>query len=125
MKKDQRPVYLDVLKYKFPNTAIVSIFHRISGVILFLYTPFLIWALDISLSSGESFQHLINNLDLPLMKFLLWVLLAALIFHLVAGIRHLLMDMGIGESHWGGRLGANLVFIISIPLIIIAGLWLW
>jgi succinate dehydrogenase / fumarate reductase, cytochrome b subunit len=123
--KDKRPVYLDVTKYKFPNTAIVSILHRISGVILFLYVPFLIWALDLSLSSGEQFQQLIYIFNLPIIKLLLWLLLASLSFHLVAGIRHLLMDIGIAETHRGGRLGANVVFIVAIILIIAAGLWLW
>jgi succinate dehydrogenase / fumarate reductase, cytochrome b subunit len=123
--KDKRPVYLDVTKYKFPNTAIVSILHRISGAILFLYVPFLIWALDLSLSSGEQFQQLIYIFNLPIIKLLLWLLLASLSFHLVAGIRHLLMDIGIAETHRGGRLGANVVFIVAIILIIAAGLWLW
>jgi succinate dehydrogenase / fumarate reductase, cytochrome b subunit len=123
--KDNRPVYLDITKYKFPNTAIVSILHRISGVILFLYVPFLIWALDMSLSSGEQFQQLIYIFNLPIIKLLLWLLLASLSFHLVAGIRHLLMDIGIAETHRGGRLGANVVFIIAIILIIAAGIWLW
>ena len=123
--KQSRPVYLDVTQYKFPNTAIVSILHRVSGVMLFLYLPFLIWALDMSLSSGAHFQQLNFHLSFPVVKFFLWVFLAALIFHLVAGIRHLLMDMGIGETHRGGRLGANMVFIIASLLILIAGLWLW
>lgn len=125
MKAQQRPVYLDVTKYKYPNTAIVSILHRISGVVLFLFTPFLLWALDMSLSSGVRFQALLHNFDNTLMKFIIWAFLAALMFHLVAGIRHLLMDMGIGESHRGGRLGANIVFIVSFILILLAGLWLW
>ncbi len=123
--KDNRPVYLDVTKYKFPNTAIVSILHRISGVLLFLYIPFLLWALDLSLSSGEQFQRLMHFLSFPIIKFFTWVLLAALIFHFVAGIRHLCMDMGWGETHRGGRKGANIVFVVSVFLILAAGLWLW
>lgn len=123
--KDKRPVYLDVTKYRFPNTAIVSILHRVSGVLLFLYIPFLLWALDMSLSSGEEFQRLAFHLGHPVIKFFSWLLLASVIFHLIAGIRHLLMDMGLGETHRGGRLGANLVFITSILLILVAGLWLW
>lgn len=121
----QRPVYLDLTKYKFPNTAIVSILHRISGIIIFLFIPFLLWALDMSLQSGEQFAALLRSLDNIAMKFVLWSLLSAVIFHWVAGIRHLLMDMGFGESHYGGRLGANIVFIVSIVLIILAGIWLW
>lgn len=123
--KNKRPVYLDVTKYKYPNTAIVSILHRISGVFLFLFTPFLLLALDKSLSSSEQFQGLIHNLDEPVMKIILLVFLSSLIFHFVAGIRHILMDFGIGETHRGGRLGANVVFIVSALLILIAGVWLW
>lgn len=123
--KDQRPVYLDVTKYKFPNTAIVSILHRISGIILFIYIPFLLWALDKSITSGEQYLELIHSWDAPVMKAFLMLFLASLIFHLTAGIRHLLMDMGIGESHKGGRIGANIVFIISAILILALGVWLW
>lgn len=123
--KNKRPVYLDVTKYKFPNTAIVSILHRVSGVVLFLFVPFLLLALDKSVSSGEEFTGLIHTLEMPVMKIVTFLFLASLIFHLVAGTRHLLMDMGIGETHRGGRLGANLVFIISGILILAAGVWLW
>lgn len=125
MVNRQRPVYLDITKYKFPITAIVSILHRISGVIIFLFIPFLLWALDMSLQSGEQFQALLRYLDNVAMKLLVWILLAAIIFHWVAGIRHLLMDVGVGESHYGGRMGANIVIIISIVLIILSGIWLW
>lgn len=121
----QRPVYLDITKYKFPNTAIVSILHRISGVILFLFTPFLLWALDKSLQSGEQFQALLRSFDNLAMKFILWIFLAAVIVHLIAGIRHLLMDMGFGESHQGGRVGANIVFVLSAVFILLAGIWIW
>jgi succinate dehydrogenase / fumarate reductase cytochrome b subunit len=123
--KNKRPVFLDITKYKFPNTAIVSILHRISGVILFLYLPFLLWMLEKSLTTDEKFQELIHLLDNSFMKLLLWLLLAATIFHLVAGIRHLLMDMGIGESYRGVRIGANMVFVIAALLILVSGLWLW
>ncbi len=123
--KDKRPVYLDVTKYRFPNTAIVSILHRISGIVLFLYIPFLLCALDRSVSSGEEFQGLVLSLDYPIMKILAWVFLSALIFHIVAGTRHLLMDMGLGESHRGGRISANVVFVVSALLILAAGVWLW
>lgn len=121
--KEKRPIFLDVTKYKFPNTAIVSILHRISGIILFLFLPFLIWALDKSLSSGEHFQELLQSLEYPLVKLIVWLLLVSLIFHLIAGIRHILMDMGIGETHYGGRLGANLVLIISLLLALTVGVW--
>lgn len=123
--KAKRPVYLDITGYKYPNTAIVSILHRISGVILFLSIPFLLWALDKSLASGDQFQALIQQFEVPAIKCLLWIFLAALIFHLVAGIRHLLMDAGLGESLRAGRLSATVVFVVSVLLILLAGFWLW
>ena len=59
------------------------------------------------------------------MKLVLTAILAPFIYHLVAGIRHLLMDAGIGESLEGGQAGAKAVFAVSIVLIIATGAWLW
>lgn len=61
----------------------------------------------------------------PLAKFVVWVLLSGLMYHLTAGIRHLIMDLGIGETLEGGKLGAKLVFIISAVLIVLMGVWIW
>lgn len=58
-------------------------------------------------------------------KLVLWALVAALAYHLTAGIRHLVMDLGIGETLRGGVLGARLVLVISAVLTILAGVWLW
>ena len=52
-------------------------------------------------------------------------MVAGLIYHLVAGIRHLIMDLGIGESLEGGVLGARIVLGVAVVLIVIAGAWLW
>ncbi len=121
---DKRPVNLDVVSW-FPITAIVSILHRGSGVVLFAGIAVLLWALQQSLASEESFQALKDNLSNPLCKFIIWATVAALLYHLVAGLRHLVMDMGIGETYKGGRVGAILVIIISAVVIALAGVWLW
>lgn len=123
--KDKRPVNLDLTTIKFPVTAIASITHRISGVALFLALPFMLWALDRSLASPEGFSEVQGILATPLASLITWAILAALLFHLVAGFRHLLMDMGIGESYEGGRRGAFTVFAVSIVLIVLAGVWVW
>lgn len=123
--KQQRPVNLNLFTIRFPIPAIVSILHRISGVLLFLLIPFIIWGLDLSLASQQDFDNLRQFMTSPFMKFITWFLLSAFIYHLIAGIRHLLMDMGIGEELKSGRLSAQITLIMSLILIVLAGIWLW
>ncbi len=121
----KRPVNLDLGKFHFPLPAITSILHRISGIILFVGVAFLLYGLDLSLSGEEGFRRVSDLLDSFLAKLIIWGILSALLFHLVAGIRHLLMDMGIGEELESGRLAAKLTIVISVVLIILAGVWVW
>lgn len=123
--KDKRPINLNLFTIHFPIPAIVSILHRISGVLLFLFIPFLIWGLGLSLASQEQYDNVHLFLTGPLMKLIVWGLLSSFIFHLIAGIRHLFMDMGIGETLNGGRLGAQLTLVISLVLMVLIGIWLW
>ena len=122
---DKRPVNLDLSTIKFPVTAIASITHRVTGVAIFLALPILLWMLDRSLASPESFADLKELMTSPLVKLVVWAILAVLLYHLVAGIRHLVMDAGVGERLEGGRRGAKLVFIISVVLILLVGGWIW
>lgn len=123
--KNQRPVNLDISTIKLPITAIVSILHRISGVFLFAGVAVLLWMLDASLASEEQFVALQETLTNPVWQVIIWAVLAALAYHLVAGVRHMLMDCGLGESLKGGRLGAMLVVVLSVVLIVLAGVWVW
>ena len=123
MKKavnSQRPVNLDLRTIKLPVTAYTSILHRISGVILFLGIAIMLYALGKSLGSEEGFGEVKAWLTSPLAKFVIWGLLSALLYHLVAGLRHLIMDMGIGETLEGGKLGSKIVLAISVVLIVLA-----
>lgn len=122
---DKRPVNLDIKTIHLPITSYVSILHRVSGVALFVIVGLFLWMLDTSLASEESFKDLQNILTSPIVTLILWGMLAALIYHSVAGIRHLIMDMGIGETLEGGVLGAKLVLVISAILIALTGVWLW
>ncbi|MCB2551775.1 succinate dehydrogenase, cytochrome b556 subunit, partial [Listeria monocytogenes] len=79
------PVNLDLRTIKLPVTAYTSILHRISGVILFLGIAVLLFALDKSLSSEEGFEQVKACLTSPLAKLVIWCLLSALLYHLVAG----------------------------------------
>lgn len=123
--KDNRPVNLDIGTIHFPLPAIASITHRVSGVILFLGAGILLWMLDASLTSEASFAELKVLLQGPLAKFVVWGIVAALIYHSVAGVKHLIMDMGIGETLEGGQLGAKLTVGVSTVLIVLAGMWIW
>lgn len=123
--KAKRPVNINVFKYRFPVPAIASILHRVTGVILFLCIPFMLWALQVSLGSAADFEQVRSYFSSPLVKFLIWGSLSSLFYHLFAGIRHMVMDMGYAESLEGGRLGAMLVIAAAILMSIMAGVWLW
>lgn len=124
--KNNRPVNLDISTISFPITAIVSIAHRVSGLISLAGALVLLWMLSISLASEQSFNELKETLSSPAVTIVVWGILAALAYHCVAGIRHLIMDAGIGETLEGGRLGAKLVVAISaIVIVAMGGYLLW
>jgi succinate dehydrogenase / fumarate reductase cytochrome b subunit len=85
----------------------------------------MLYALAKSLGSEDGFNDVKAYLTSPLVKLVIWALLSALLYHMVAGIRHLLMDSGIGETLEGGRLGSKIVIAISVVLIVLAGVWIW
>lgn len=122
---NNRPVNLDLMSIKFPVPAIASILHRITGVALFVAVPILLWMADRSMASPESFADMKQLMDSPLLKLVVWLILAVLSYHLVAGIRHLVADAGVGESLEGGRRGAKTVFVVTVILILLAGAWIW
>jgi len=99
--------------------------HRASGALLIVGVAVLLWLLDQSLASPEGFEQARQALQSPLAKFILWVVVSALAYHTVAGVKHLVMDMGFGETMEGGVIGAKVVIATSVLLIILAGLWIW
>jgi len=121
----KRPVNLDIGTIQLPVTAYVSILHRVSGVVLFGAVGLFLWILDSSLSSEESFNSIKEFMNTLMVQIIIWLSLAALIYHLVAGLRHLVMDYGYGETLSGGILGAKLVLTFSAVLMLMAGFWLW
>lgn len=122
---DKRPVNLDIGTIDLPITAYASILHRISGVILVAGVAVLLWLLDASLSSEESFNALKAGADSFLCKFIVWAVLSGLIYHSVAGVKHLIMDLGVGETMEGGIAGAKIVIAVSAILIVLVGVCIW
>lgn len=123
--KDERPVNLDLIKFHFPVMAIVSIIHRITGVIIFLSIPALLYVLHASLISQASFSKLETCLAYPISKVVLIGILACAIYHLFAGLRHLIMDLGVGEGKTSARVTAWFVILLSIAGAVFIGVWLW
>lgn len=116
---------LDLFTIRYPFTAMISFLHRLSGIFVFLLIPFLLLILTISIKSQEGFEQIRIVLGIPTIKFLVWLIWISLWYHLIAGIRHLLMDIGIGESLKQARISGSITIIFTILLAILTGIWLW
>jgi len=126
VKNDNRPINVnptDLMAFAWPITALASIVHRIAGVVLFVGVGFGLYALDISLSSESGFEAIKGMIKSPFGMFVTWGLLAALAYHFVAGIKHLLMDWGVGETLEGSKFAAKVVLLFSAILISLAAIW--
>ena len=120
-----RPKNLDLTTIELPLPAKASILHRISGFALFFAVAFMLTALNASLESAESFAELKSTFDNGLAKLIIWLILSAVGYHLIAGIKHLVMDAGIGESKEGGKVGAIITLVGGAIVIALAGVWVW
>ena len=123
--KDTRPINLDITTIKFPLAAITSILHRISGIGLFLGVGILLYFLQLSLSSEAGFTRVLQLLDRTLIKVLIWMILVAVFYHLIAGLKHLLLDIGIGESKGGANTGATITLVLFAIAATVGGIWIW
>jgi succinate dehydrogenase / fumarate reductase cytochrome b subunit len=108
---------------RLPITAWVSIAHRLSGLVLVAAFAAFLYMLHFSLASPSDFGRIIQVLHRPECKFGIWILLSALAYHTCMGLRHMVMDMGMGESLKGGILGAQLALAGSAVLIGLATVW--
>jgi len=114
----KRPVYRNIhvsqiVSYRLPPAGIVSILHRVSGLLMFLLLPFVIWLLDVSLTSEVSYERFTSTFVagvgfLPgwFMKLVALALIWAYLHHFIAGIRHVWMDMTHSVSKQQGELSA-------------------
>ena len=123
--KSTRPVFLNLFAIRFPLVAVVSILHRVSGVVLFVGSVYLLWLLWLSLDSKENFEFLRSILTQPIHSVALWLILSLLGYHVIAGIRHLLLDLHVGDSLKAGQMGAIFVLVCSVVLSIAIGVWFW
>ena len=123
--KDTRPVNLDLTTVKFPLPAITSILHRISGVALFFSIGVVLYLLQLSLESEAGFERVTELLRATPVKLMVWLILAGLLYHLIAGIKHLLMDWGLGESREGALRGAQVTLILALVAAVLSWGMIW
>ncbi len=126
--KSNRPVNLSMgqvleVNLKSP-VAIASILHRLSGVIVFLLVPVLLWLLDKSLSSAEGFAEVQAIFSSFIVRFIVWVFVAGLLFHFIMGIKHLLADLGFAEELQSGRVAATISLILAAISIVASFVWI-
>ena len=120
VKKNRRQfgvmTFADTVHYRLPLAGIVSILHRISGILMFLLLPFILFLLDKSLTSEISFEYFKGFTSHWFVKLLILALSWAYLHHFCAGVRHLFMDLHMGLSKDSGRKSAVGVFAVSLPL---------
>lgn len=104
--KNKRPVYLNLVQIRLPVGGVVSILHRVTGVLLVLALPLSLLLLERSLAGADDYQRIANFAASLAGRLLLLVGVAVVIHHLFAGVRHLLLDLDIGIARAGSRLGA-------------------
>ena len=121
----KRPVNLDITTIKFPLAAIASILHRITGVILFLGTSVLLYLLQLSLKSEVGFASALELSSRISVKLVIWMLIVCIAYHLIAGLKHLLLDFGLGETKVAAEYGAKILLSSLIFTSLLAGFWIW
>lgn len=115
----------DLMQYKFPVTAISSIFHRVTGVALFIYVPFVLYFLGLSLSGPVGYHHFQTVISHPCGSFFLWFFCSVGVFHFLAGVKHLIMDMGAWESMGVARVVSWILMLLGLIEAILLGAWIW
>jgi succinate dehydrogenase / fumarate reductase cytochrome b subunit len=124
--QNKRPKYLNLLKIRQPLPAVISILHRITGILLFFPgIPLLLCTLQLMLGSQDSYEKLHFFLLNPVVKVGLLLLLWFFLHHLCAGIRYLALDLHYGITLSQARASSKLVLVTGIILTILFGLVIW
>lgn len=119
---------IEALQYTLPPAGWVSILHRASGLLMFALLPLVVWLLDVSLSSEISYERFSNAfvagvgfVPAWLLKLIVWALIWAFLHHLIAGIRHLWMDITHSVGRQQGRISALVTLAVSGVLTLLFG----
>lgn len=121
----KRPIYLDLFLIQLPLPSLVSILHRLSGLLLFLALPLFLLMLQYSLFSIETYTQMVTMLQFPIARLALIILMWAFLHHFFAGLRFLAMDIHIGIGLAQARASSKYVLFASLGLTLLLGVWLW
>ncbi|MEI7976087.1 MAG: succinate dehydrogenase, cytochrome b556 subunit [Betaproteobacteria bacterium] len=116
----------DLPSYRLPAAGWVSILHRVSGALMFLLMPFIIWMFDASITSEISFAKFAAAFNVGLvfipgwfMKLLALAIIWAFLHHFIAGIRHLYMDTFHAVTKEFGKSSAVATLVLSLGLTVV------
>ncbi|MBC7992883.1 MAG: succinate dehydrogenase, cytochrome b556 subunit [Rhizobacter sp.] len=119
---------IEATQYKLPPAAVVSILHRVSGILMFVLMPFIIWMFDSSLTSEITYGQFtsvfvggIGFVPAWFIKLVVLGLIWAYLHHFIAGLRHLWMDATHAVSKEFGRTSALVTLGLSIVLTLALG----
>jgi succinate dehydrogenase / fumarate reductase cytochrome b subunit len=133
MASTPRPVYRNIhisqiVAYRLPPAGIVSILHRVSGALMFLLLPFIVWLFDVSVTSEISYERFtsafvggIGFLPGWFVKLVVLGLIWAYLHHFIAGVRHLWMDMTHSVTKEQGHSSAIVTLAASVLLTLALG----
>jgi succinate dehydrogenase / fumarate reductase cytochrome b subunit len=120
-----RPKNLNLLTIKLPINALVSILHRATGCLLFLILPLILLLLQLSLSSAEHYNMVVEVLHSPLIKLMLLGLAWAFFHHFFAGLRHLAMDVHWMTTLMKARYTSKVVMVLGALATLVLAIKLW
>ena len=120
--------FKDLTTYRLPPAGWVSILHRVSGLLMFVLLPFIVWLLDASLTSELSYERFtsafsegIGFVPGALVKLVVLALIWGYLHHFIAGVRHLYMDMTHSVSKEFGKSSALVTLVLSLGLTVVLG----
>jgi len=121
-----RPKYVDVNLLHLPIPGLVSIFHRVTGVVMFLFLiPAMLFVLQYTVGSEDGFNQWKSYFSHPLVKIVFLGFVWAYMHHFFAGIRYLLLDVHIGVDLAPARLSAKIVLGAGLVATILIGARIW
>lgn len=114
MSRDHRPVFLNLFQIRLPVQGLASIAHRISGILLFLFIPFVLSLLMHASTSAEGYSWVLGVINFSVLMPAFFLIAWAFWHHLFAGIRHLLLDLEFGIEKQSSRTSALLVISLGL-----------
>jgi len=123
MRRDRRPVFLNLLQIKLPVPGLVSIAHRVSGVLLFLALPVILLMLTRAIRDESGYQSVHQLLSSPLGILIVAPLVWSFWHHLLSGIRFLLLELDIGYEQQAAVRSAKFTLVLGLVLTLISVIW--